>query len=120
MDELEKLGSIIPDFRIEAYKTKHKVFGISFKHYSYVVTWHGKKIYISGDTGELDVVRKLQGIDWALMNPWLYMNAQNEKVDVDAKMFGIYHLYPTQKLPEEKPESIIFFKEQEKVISIPY
>ncbi len=118
--ELRKLSTSIPDFKIEPFRTEHKVFGIGFKHYSYVITWHNKKIYLSGDTGDLEVAGKLQAIDWAYMNPWLFMNAQNEKVKIDAKMFGIYHLYPFQKLPEQTPDYVIFLKQQGKIMSIPY
>jgi hypothetical protein len=41
--ELEKLGESIENFDIRAFKTNHKVFGISFRHYSYLITWHDKK-----------------------------------------------------------------------------
>lgn len=118
--ELEGLKNKIPGFEIKAFKTEHKVYGIGFKHYSFVITWHNKKIYLSGDTGDLEVASKLKDIDWAFMNPWLFMNSQNEKVKVDSKMFGIYHLYPSQKLPEEKPKNLVFLKEQGKIITIPY
>lgn len=118
--ELQKLSTSIPNFKIEPFRTEHKVFGIGFKQYSYVITWHNKKIYLSGDTGDLVIASKLQAIDWAFMNPWLFMNAQAEKVKIDAKMFGIYHLYPFQKLPEQTPDYVVFLKEQGKIISIPY
>lgn len=92
----------------------------TIKHYSYLITWHGKRIYLSGDTGDLEEVTKLQNLDWAFMNPWLLMNAQNAKQHIDAKMFGIYHLYPFQKLPETYPDNIVFMKKQKEVIVIPY
>jgi hypothetical protein len=120
ISELEKLKESIPDFTIQAFKTSHKFFGIPFKHCSYVITWHGKKIYFSGDTGDLEAVSKLKDIDWAFMNPWLFMNAQNENVRIDTKKYGIYHLYPDQKLPEQVPDKILFLKNQGEVITIPY
>jgi L-ascorbate metabolism protein UlaG (beta-lactamase superfamily) len=34
------------DFSVEAFKTKHR---FAHHHYSYLITWHGKRIYINGD-----------------------------------------------------------------------
>lgn len=118
--ELEKLNGAIPDFEIRAFETEHKVYGISFRHYSYVLTWHGKKIYISGDTGDWEDLSKIKDIDWAFMNPWLFMNAKEDKVHIDAKNFGIYHLYPNQKVDGEIPANIHILKNQGEIISIPY
>jgi len=118
--ELEKLGASIPDFEIKAFKTPHKIYGISFKHYSYLITWHGKKIYLSGDTGDLEELGKIKDIDWAFVNPWIYMNALNEKVTIDAKNFGIYHLYPNPKIDGEFPSNILILKNQGEIITIPH
>lgn len=52
------------------------------------------------------------------MNPWLWMNMREEKVNFKAKIFGVYHLYPHQEVPEEVPEGIIFLKEQGAVFKI--
>ncbi len=43
ISELEKLSEKIKDFNIKAHKTKHTFFGIPCRHYSYLITWHGKK-----------------------------------------------------------------------------
>ena len=118
--QLEKLSDSIPEFKIQAFKTSHKVFGISFKHYSYLVTWHGKKIYISGDTGDLEDLKNIKNIDWAFVNPWIYMNAIHEKVTIDAKKFGLYHLYPDQKIDGEIPDNLLVLKNEGETINIPY
>lgn len=120
ISELEKLCESIPNFEIKAFKTEHKIYGISCKHYSYLIIWHGKKIYISGDTGELEDVNKIKDIDWAFINPWLYMNAQNDKVPIDAKKIGMYHLYPDQKIDGEIPNNLLILKNQGEKINIPY
>ena len=100
--ELGQLGETIPDFSIKAFKTEHKVFGISFKHYSYLINWHGKKIYLSGDTGKTETIGKISDIDWAFIPYWLYKNAKDQNVLIDAKMVGIYHLYPVEVAPAEQ------------------
>ena len=38
------------DMVIEAFKTRHDGRPRNFKHYSYLVTWHGLRLYIPGDT----------------------------------------------------------------------
>ena len=120
VDELEKLNSSLPEFKIVAFRTQHKVYGMSFKHYSYLITWHGKVIYISGDTSDLDDLKDIKNIDIAFVNPWLFMRAQREKVKIDAKKFGLYHLYPHQKIDGEIPPQLLILKNQGEVISLPY
>jgi hypothetical protein len=120
VSKLERLADTIPDFNIKAFKTQHKVFGISFKHYSYLITWHGKKIYISGDTGDMEDLSKINDIDWAFVNPWLYMNFLDEKVKIDANKIGMYHLYPNQKIDGKIPERLQILKNQGEIITVPY
>ncbi len=116
-DKLEELNNATTDFSIQQFKTSHK---FTFKHYSYVITWHDKTIYFSGDTGDLEVVGKLKDIDWAFVNPWLYMNAESEKIKIDARNFGMYHLYPNQKTDGEIPGNLLILKNQGDIITIPY
>lgn len=120
--ELEELNSSIPNFNIQAFKTKHKVFGISWKHYSYLITWHGKKIYISGDTGDVEHVNKIKDIDWFFTNHWLYSNARDEKVNIDAKNIAIYHLKVNVKFTGEIPNHLLMLttEKQGDIIKIPF
>ncbi len=99
--ELERLGDSLQDFTIKAFKTEHKVFGISFKHYSYLITWHGKRIYLSGDTTEPETIGNIKNIDWAFVPYWILKNAKEQEVEIDAKMFAVYHLY-TEQIPSAK------------------
>jgi L-ascorbate metabolism protein UlaG (beta-lactamase superfamily) len=116
-DKLKELNDFANGFSIQAFKTSHM---FTFKHYSYVITWHDKKIYISGDTGDLEAVSKLKDVDWAFVNPWLYMNAKSEKIKIDAKNFGMYHLYPNQKINGQIPGNLLILKNQGEIITIPY
>jgi len=101
ISELEKLGESIENFEIKAYKTDHTVFGISFRHYSYLITWHNKKIYLSGDTTEPETIGKMEKIDLAFVPYWILKNAKEQNITIDAKMFAVYHLYPEQ-IPSAK------------------
>lgn len=101
ISELENLSEIVDDFEIKAFKTKHKVFGIDFKHYSYLIRWHGKIIYLSGDTTNPETIGTVKNIDWAFVPYWILINAKEQEIKIDAKMIGVYHLYPVQ-IPSAK------------------
>jgi ribonuclease BN (tRNA processing enzyme) len=120
--KLAELNSLIPNFDIQAFKTKHKIFGISWKHYSYLITWHGKKIYISGDTGDVEHVSKIKDIDWFFTNHWLYTNVKNEKVNIDAKNIAIYHLKVNVKFTGEIPNHLLILttEKQGDIIRLPF
>lgn len=108
ISELEELNKTLNDFEIKAFKTKHKVFGINFRHYSYLITWHGKRIYLSGDTTNPETIEKIKNIDLAFIPYWLYENAKEQNIEIDADEIGIYHLHPAEVKPAEK-----FFKDKE-------
>jgi len=122
ISELEKLNDALNDFEIKAFKTQHKVFGINFRHYSYLITWHGKRIYLSGDTTNPETIGKIKNIDLAFIPYWLYENAKEQNIQIDADEIGIYHLYPTEIEPVEKifkdKEDQYPLTEQGKIITI--
>lgn len=94
--ELEKLGESITDFKIEAFKTKHVTFGLPFRHYSYLITWHGRRIYLSGDTTYPDTISTIKNIDWAFVPEWIIENAIEQGIEIDADLIGVYHLSPAE------------------------
>lgn len=115
--ELEQLGNTIPNFSVQAFKTKHR---FSFKHYSYLITWHGKKIFLSGDTESAEIIGNISGIDWAFVPYWVVLDANEKNIKIDAKRRGLYHLYPNQKMTGKIPEDMILLQNQNEIISIPY
>ena len=86
-----KATKSIPNFEIKIFKTKH-IF--SAKHHSYLITWNDKRIYLSGDAESSETIAKMKNLDWAFVPPWLMVDAKEKGVEIDAKMIGIYHLYP--------------------------
>ena len=122
--ELEQLNEQVPDFEIQAFKTKHKVFGISFRHYSYLITWHGKRIFLSGDTTEPQTIATMSNLDWAFIPDWMLHYAKEEGVTIDSEMIGIYHLYPdeTEKAKEnwQKTDNILPLTEPNEINLINY
>lgn len=116
-DELGALSTSIPDFKIEAFKTKHR---FSLNHYSYLITWHGKTIFLSGDTESAATIGEIKEINWAFVPYWILLDANEKGVKINAEKFGLYHLYPQQKINIESPDTIIKMNEQGEVLSIPY
>ncbi|MFK7781475.1 MBL fold metallo-hydrolase [Psychroserpens sp.] len=98
IEKLKNLEKIIPDFSIQVFKTKHKW---SSKHYSYLITWHNKKIYLSGDTESAKTIGTIKNIDWAFVPYWIFLDAKENEIKIDTKMFGLYHL-ATVQIPSAK------------------
>jgi len=76
--ELTKLNNQLKDFSIGAFKTRHK---FSINHYSYLITWHNKRIFISGDTEHAETIASLENIDWTFLPAWLLMDANRKKLN---------------------------------------
>lgn len=121
--ELGKLAEAIPDFEIKAFKTRHKVYGISFKHYSYLITWHHKNIFISGDTENADTIALQKELDWAFVPVWLLIDAKNKGINLSSlsKMYVIYHIGPKDKITSDgKDPQLRLLNKQGERITIPY
>jgi len=114
--KLAELSSSIQDFSIQSFKTKHR---FSFKHYTYLITWHNKKIYINGDTGDTEPISKIISMEWAFMPTWLFVNAKEQNIKIDANMVGLYHIGPRDNVTSQNPK-IHLMNKQGEVISIPY
>ena len=96
ISKLAQLQDSFGDFEIEAFKTKHSFFGIPFRHYSYLITWHGIRIFLSGDTTNPETIGTIEDIDWAFVPYWILKSAREQEINIDASMSFVYHLYPSQ------------------------
>ena len=81
---------------IEPIETPHAGIG----HYSYVVTWHGKRLFFSGDTESIDRLMGTKNLDAAFLSPWLYRSAIRSGRPLDAKRVVIYHHEAGEEVPE--------------------
>ena len=115
--KIEKLNNSISDFKIETFKTKHR---FTFKHYSYLITWHGKRLFFSGDTESATTIAEVKDMDWAFVPNWIILDANEKNLKIDADKIGIYHLYPKQKIKNSSASKIILLNKQQEMISIPY
>jgi hypothetical protein len=116
IEELKNLEKIIPDFRIEAIKTKHH---FSFSHYSYLITWHGKRIYLNGDTENTTTVEGIKNMDWAFVPGWLLISIFKNKIELDTKMIALYHVAKGDSIKIDHPKILVLDKQGE-IIRIPY
>jgi L-ascorbate metabolism protein UlaG (beta-lactamase superfamily) len=73
--------------QIEPLETPHARIG----HYSYIVTWQGKRLYFSGDTDDGRSVILAKNLDAAFVSPWLYGTVAKLSSRLDAKRIVIYH-----------------------------
>lgn len=103
-------------FSVETFRTKHR---FARHHYSYLITWHGKRIYLSGDTEGAETIAQVKTIDLAFVPAWIMRDAQEKEIKIDALRFAIYHLYPTEKVTTENPK-ITVLSTQGEVLDLPY
>lgn len=72
---------------IDALPTPHANIG----HYSYVVTWHGQRLYFSGDTEDTAALLGATNLDVAFVSPWLFQTAMKSGRPINARRIVIYH-----------------------------
>jgi L-ascorbate metabolism protein UlaG (beta-lactamase superfamily) len=82
--------------RIRRIDTPHANIG----HYSYVVTWHGKRLYFTGDTESIDALTAARNLDVAFVSPWNYRSVLNRGRSIDARRIVIYHHDGNEKIGE--------------------
>lgn len=104
------------EFSVETFRTKHR---FARHHYSYLITWRGKRIYLSGDTETAETVAQLKDMAIAFVPAWVMRDAQERQIKVDAKHIAVYHLYPTDKVTSETPKIQLLF-EQGTLIELPF
>ena len=106
---LEDLNKTAPEFSIESFETKHR---FASRHSSYLIEWHSKRIFISGDTENAEILEKIKKLDWAIIPHWFNADASDKSLKIDAKKRLIYHLYPNQKISGEIPEDVELLNKQ--------
>jgi L-ascorbate metabolism protein UlaG (beta-lactamase superfamily) len=103
-------------FSVETFRTKHR---FARHHYSYLITWHGKRIYLSGDTEAAETIAQVKSIDLAFVPSWIMNDAKEKNITIDAQRFEIYHLYPNEIATTDNPK-IQILKGQGTVLELAY
>lgn len=120
VEKITQLNNTVSDFKIETFHTKHN---FSFNHYSYLITWHGKKIFISGDTENPSTIATLKGLDWAFVPAWLVSHAQEQGISLQeiSTVFAIYHIGPRDTITSDATNTKIkLLNKQGEIIHITY
>jgi L-ascorbate metabolism protein UlaG (beta-lactamase superfamily) len=73
--------------RVEPVATPHAGIG----HFSYVVTWHGRRLYFTGDTESIDALVAARNLDVAFVSPWNHHAVVRSGRRIDTKQIVIYH-----------------------------
>ena len=81
---------------IDRFETPHANVG----HDYYVVKWHGRRLYFSGDTESVDSLAAARNLDAAFVSSWLYRAALRRGVRIDARQIVIYHHHPGERVAE--------------------
>lgn len=119
-EKLTVLNTELQDFKIEVFKTKHR---FSFNHCSYLLTWHGKRIFISGDTEQAETLASLKNIDWAFIPVWLLTDSIEKGIKLKevVDMFVIYHIGPRDQITFQEPDPRLkLLTKQGEIIPIAY
>lgn len=73
--------------RVEAITTPHA----GLEHYSYVIEWHGVRIYLPGDTEEAKSLIEAKNLDVAFVTPWMLRAAERAGAKIDARRVIVVH-----------------------------
>lgn len=69
-------------------------------HHSYLVTWHGLRLYFTGDTENTHELLAQRDLDVAFVSPWLIEALARTGERVDAELLVVYH-HTADRYPPE-------------------
>lgn len=99
---------------VEAIKTQHR---LAPDHYSYLVTWHGLRIYFPGDTETPAHLLQMKNLDVCFISPWLIRTIARQNLHLDTKKLVVYHQKPVEEIP---PFQNYLRLEQGQEFTVPY
>ena len=73
-------------------------------HYSYLIAWHGKRFYFTGDTESTDQLLAQRNLDSVFVTPWLIDSVLDQNKQIDAQHWIVYHHTSNEKVPENCPK----------------
>lgn len=81
--------------RVEAISTPHA----NLEHYSYVIEWHGVRIYLPGDTEGARSLIAAKNLDVAFVTPWMLRAAERTGAKIDARRVIVVHHEAGENVP---------------------
>ena len=73
--------------RVQAISTPHA----DLEHYSYVIEWHGLRIYLPGDTEGASSLIAAKNLDVAFVTSWMLRAAARAGAKIDARRVIVVH-----------------------------
>jgi len=80
---------------VDALPTPHG----TIEHYSYLVRWHGLRLYFSGDTDDVAELSRQHKLDVAFVAPWQLKAMIQGKKQIPARVVVIYHQTGDEEIP---------------------
>ncbi len=77
----------VGDFTVVPHRTGHG----DTEHYSYLVTWRGRRLYFVGDTEDASHILSVRDLDIAFVTRWLGCTAGAFGRPIDADQLVLYH-----------------------------
>ena len=69
------------------------------EHYSYLMKWHGKSFFFTGDTESVEALEFAKDVDVLFITPWLMRKAERTGTDISAKKIVVYHQAKDENVP---------------------
>ncbi len=80
---------------IHPVRTPHR----GLEHYSYLVTWQGRRLYFVGDTTSYEALVATEDLDVLFVTPWLANNTLRAGRQLPGDKRVIYHHKPREEVP---------------------
>ncbi len=80
----------IGPFVVTPYPTPHS----DTEHYSYLIEWHGRRLYFTGDTEDPAHLLSVEKLDIAFVTPWLLCEIARRGASVPARQVILHHQFP--------------------------
>lgn len=106
---LEELNDSFINFSVLVFKTKHR---FTFKHFSYLINWNSKRIFISGDAESAKTISEIKNIDLVFAPSWLIKDAFVKELGIDAKKIILYHHRADEKINNKSDKVVVPFQGQ--------
>jgi L-ascorbate metabolism protein UlaG (beta-lactamase superfamily) len=90
------------DLEIEPRRTAHAGLG----HSSYVVTWHGLRLYFSGDAEDPADLLAATDLDVAFVSPWLLGSVKKQGGRIESRRVVVYHHQADEKVVKHQDRLI--------------
>ncbi len=84
----------IGEFTVQRFATPHR----DTEHFSYLVSWRGRRLYFVGDTEDPTHMLSMRDLDILFITPWLTCSSQAAGGTVDAHRVVLYHQFPDKRL----------------------